>query len=296
MGEYPLAPLVLFVYNRPWHTQQTVEALLRNKLASQSELYVYSDGPRGNDALLVEQVRHYVHSIRGFKQVVVSESETNQGLANSVIRGVTSVLSRHEKVIVLEDDMVCTTDFLDFMNQALNFYQHDSRIFSVSGYSYPVVIPEYYPYDVCVFPRASSWGWGTWADRWQKVDWEVLDFEQFMRDPKAKAAFKRGGEDLLAMLVKQQMGKINSWAIRWTYAHSKHQAYCLSPVKQKMHSIGTDGSGTHLRKTNRYAVPLTEGNVRLDADVREDEQLLKSLQAFFRLSPIRRVINFLTLR
>jgi hypothetical protein len=196
----------------------------------------------------------------------------------------------------MEDDLVCSTDFLDFMNQSLHFYQSNAAIFSISGYTYPIPIPENYQHDVCLFPRASSWGWGTWVGRWQRVDWNLTDFPQFIRHAQARTAFMRGGEDLLAMLRKQRMGKIDSWAIRWTYAHYQHHAYCLSPVKPKIHSIGTDNSGTHLRKTDRYAVPLNEGPVRLEADIAVDEQILKNLQAFFRLSLVRRLINLLTLR
>ncbi len=297
MSDLSLAPLILFVYNRPWHTQQTVEALLRNPLAQQTELYVFADGAKQqDDPARVAEVRQYVKGIKGFRNVLISESKINLGLAKSVIAGVSSVLVRHENAIVMEDDLVCSTDFLDFMNQALKVYQFNPAIFSVSGYTYPIREPQNYRSDVYLFPRASSWGWGTWTDRWQQADWNLSDFSQFIRDKQAHTAFMRGGEDLLPMLLKQQLGKIDSWAIRWTYAHYKHNAGCLSPVKPKIHSIGADNSGTHLGNTKRYAVQLSEEPVRLEANIAVNEQVLKSLQSFFRLSLIRRLINLLTLR
>jgi len=134
-----VAPIALFVYNRPDHTRKTIEALIGNELAPQSRLIVFSDGPRDNkDVLLVEQVRDYISTIRGFESVSIIPSKSNKGLANSIISGVTSVLSEYDKVIVLEDDLVTSPQFLRYMNNSLDFYENDEAVISIHGYIYPV--------------------------------------------------------------------------------------------------------------------------------------------------------------
>jgi hypothetical protein len=297
-----LAPIVLFVYNRPDHTRRTVEALLKNSLAAQSDLWIFADGAKKEqnanrrDVEQVQAVRDYLRKISGFGQITIVEQAQNFGLAQSVIRGVSQVIGQSGKAIVMEDDMVCTTDFLQFMNEALQKYESNPSIFSISGYTYPMAIPAEYTSDVCLLPRGSSWGWGTWADRWEKVDWDVRDYTTFLRDKEAISAFTRGGEDLLYMLQKQQKGMISSWAIRWTYAHYKNHAYCLSPVQPKIHNIGADGSGTHLGRTSRYDATLHETTYRLPDDPQPDERLLHNLRRFFKPSPIRRLINRVILR
>jgi hypothetical protein len=295
--ETALAPIILFVYNRPWHTRQTVESLLKSKLSANSELFIFSDGPKtGVDIEKVKQVRTYIHQITGFRRIEIMEKETNTGLANSVIEGVTQVIHNYGKAIVLEDDMVFATNFLSFMNDALYTYTSQQHIFSISGYSYPISIPAYYKQDVYLLPRASSWGWATWADRWRQVDWQVSDFDQFVKNKSLVNAFVAGGEDLLYMLRKQQKSFISSWAIRWTYAHFKHQAYCLHLVKSKVHNIGTDNSGTHLAATKKYHAIISEAPYQLPQTIEPDNQIIDNLKRFFKPSIYRKVMNKWLLR
>ncbi len=123
-----LAPIVLFVYNRLSHTKQTVESLQKNYLADQSELFIFSDGPKNElDRQKVENVRKYLNSINGFKNIVIKESQENKGLANSVISGVSEIISKYGKIIVMEDDLVSAPGFLKFMNEALEFYKDNSK-------------------------------------------------------------------------------------------------------------------------------------------------------------------------
>ena len=155
-----LAPIILFVYNRPGHTKQTVESLKNNLLAKESDLFIFSDGPKNNlDEKLVNEVREFIKSINGYRQINVIEKNENIGLANSIISGVTTVLNEFKKSIIVEDDLVSSPFFLKYMNEALNFYQDENKIFSISGYSYPIDIPVKYNKDIYLLPRASSWGW-----------------------------------------------------------------------------------------------------------------------------------------
>jgi hypothetical protein len=251
-----LSPIVLFVYNRPWHTRKTVEALQKNELAKDSLLYIFSDGPKKEeDISKIKEIRDYIKTIKGFKEVKIFESGKNKGLANSVISGVTKIINKHGEVIVLEDDLITSPIFLVYMNKLLNKYKEEKKIYSITGYNFPekvMRIPKDYRFDVYFNPRAASWSWATWKDRWEKVDWEVKDFENFKKKKDLQKKFNIGGEDMSQMLIHQMEGKIDSWAIRWCYHHFKNKAFCVYPIKSYIDNIGLDGSGIHCGVNYEY--------------------------------------------
>jgi len=294
-----LAPIILFAYNRLTHLQQAVMSVQMNVLAIESDLFIYSDGPKNSeDSIKVKSVREYLKTISGFKTIRIIEKEHNNGLANSVIAGVTEVLQKYPKVIVVEDDLRVSVDFLSFMNAALDFYSQNPQVFSISGYNFPIDIPTNYHYDVYLSYRASSWGWATWRDRWNKADWEVRDYQEFKKDRSAQRLFNRGGEDLTPMLHKQMKGVIDSWAIRWAYSHFKNDAYCIFPVISKVNNIGKDGSGTHSRKTHKYDVDINIVNREfvLTNNLKVNNGILHNFKKVVCPSIIRRLLNFLYFR
>lgn len=280
-----LAPVALFVFNRPEHTRKTIESLKMNPLAGESELTVFSDGPRDKrDEVQVQAVRELVHAIDGFKHVEVREKQANQGLANSVIEGVTEIVRRHGKVIVLEDDLLFSPYFLNYMNEALDRYRNDQRIFSIGGYTPRLEIPESYREDSFLSYRCCTWGWATWDDRWDMVDWEVKDFDAFRHDEASIARFNRGGDDMFQILKAQMAGKISSWGIRWDYAHYKHDAYCFRPVASLVASTGNDGSGIHCVATDKFAVDLSnqsEFSFPPTGELSLDEEMNRRFASFY---------------
>lgn len=247
-----LAPIVLFVYNRPTHTRMTIEALQKNHLAKDSILYIFADGakPTADDEQIasVQQTRNYIKTVTGFKEIIIEEASQNKGLANSVIYGVTKVINQYGKVIVVEDDLVTCRHFLRLLNEQLEVYKNDNRIFMVTGCNYNIKMPWYYKKDVYLTHRGNSTGWGCWKDRWECADWDITDYNVFMADPQKQTLFNRGGDDLTPMLKMQMEGAIDSWAIRWEYTMYKHDAYCVHPVKTFLWNSGFDGSGIHSGK------------------------------------------------
>ena len=244
-----LAPVVLFVYNRLEHTTKTIESLSQNPLASKSILYIFSDAPKSDSvAKDVQRVREYIStlSLKGyFKEVVITESKINKGLANSIIDGVTNVMQKHGRAIVLEDDLLCAPDFLDFMNQSLDFYQDNHRIGSISGYSPLKALPQHYSKDIWIASRTSSLGWATWVDRWQEIKWNIDDFEAFKRDKKARKRFDECGSDRYDRLRRQLEVGANSWSIRFGYWQFRAGKYTVFPSHTRIQHIGWDGSGVH---------------------------------------------------
>jgi len=187
-----LSPIVLFVYNSPEHTKRTVESLLKNTLASESRLIIFSDGAKNDsDSQKVQTGRDYIKTIKGFDSTEIVIRDKNLGLADSVITGLAEVFKQNDRVIVMEDDIITSPSFLSFMNKALAFYQDKKRIYSILGYPYPIKIPNQYQKDVFISFRTSSWGWGTWKDRWEKVDWGVKDFSTFISDKKTQKLFDK---------------------------------------------------------------------------------------------------------
>ncbi|MCA1745405.1 MAG: glycosyltransferase, partial [Bacteroidales bacterium] len=248
-------PLVLFCYNRPQHLKRTLAALKLNDLSERTDLYVFSDGPKTGEAEDgVKAVREGLRGLRGFKSVHLVERGANMGLAASVISGVTEVLQQHTACIVLEDDLETSPYFLRYMNEALHHYKDDACIFSVSGFCPPIQIPADFPFQSFLFPRVNSWGWGTWRNRWEEVDWEVKGFKGFIADKNQRSRLAQQGADLPVMLLKQQQGKITSWAVRFNQACFNRERTNVYPVHSLVRNQGADGSGTHMKASGKYAV------------------------------------------
>lgn len=240
-----LAPIVLFVYNRPEHTKDTLTSLEKNFLASESDLYIFSDGAKTvKEMSNVNKVREIVKEFTGFKSVTISCSHKNNGLANSIIDGVTKIVNEYGKVIVLEDDLKTSNYFLTYMNDALNYFENKD-VWSISGYTPPINFPSYYEKDVYAVMRACSWGWATWKEKWNLNEWKVKDFDKFIKNANEVAAFNKSGNDMSAMLQNQINGAIDSWAIRWCYNQFKFQQPTIYPVKSYLSNAGMEGESTH---------------------------------------------------
>ncbi len=279
-----VAPILLFTYNRLDSLKKTVSALQDNYLAKESELYIFSDSAKNKeDALLVSEVRNYLKTIDGFKSVKVVESETNKGLANSIISGVSKIFEDYDKIIVLEDDLITSSNFLAFMNQSLEFYEDFKKIYSIAGFSFRI---KGLPADQVYFTkRASSWGWATWKDRWQQIDWAVEDYPDFKINKKERSNFNRMGSDMAGMLDKQMKGKINSWAIRWCYHQFKQNYYTVYPAVSKVQNIGFGKGATHTKDShNRYHTDLDEsGNTKFifSSHIETDPKIFKQVIVYY---------------
>lgn len=247
-----LAPICLFTYNRLSETQQTVEALQKNYLASESDLFIFSDGARNESELpKVKEVRQYLQTLSGFKTIHFFESSENKGLAESIISGVTQIIEKHEKVIVLEDDLITSSNFLSFMNQALDYYSSDVNVRSINGYSLSM---KEKAKDVYFQKRPFSWGWGTWQNKW---DCNFFDKEKIRsrisHEPDILKRFSREcGADIVKMLLDSLNNKNSSWYVRWTFAHFTTNTYSVYPTYSFIENIGFSEEATHCKWINSY--------------------------------------------
>jgi len=239
-----ISPIVLFVYNRPWHTRQTIEALQKNELSSESELFIYADGAKSSKTVnKVMQVRKYIETISGFKKVTIIERDKNWGLADSIIEGVTSIINKYGRIIVLEDDIVTSPYFLSFMNEALEFYQNEEKVWHISGWNYPATFNS--NCDVYLYRSMNCWGWATWSDNWNFFekntdklvgDFSKTDIDRFNLD---------GANNWWQQVILNKRRIINTWAIYWYATIFKKNGLCLNPVHSFVKNIGFDGGGIH---------------------------------------------------
>jgi hypothetical protein len=263
------SPIVLFVYNRLWHTQETIKALKANTLADQSDLIIYSDGFKSDvDKNSVADVRKYIKNIEGFKSVKIVKQKSNLGLANSIIFGVTEVLDEYGEIIVLEDDMVSSPYLLEYFDEALDKYKNDDRVVSIHAYTYPIAnLPETF------FLRgADCWGWATWARSWSLFE---SDGKKLLSQLKEKKLVRRfdfeGNANYTGMLEDQIKRKNDSWAVRWYASALLSGGLTLYPGKSLIKNIGLDDSGTHCKELKDYDVDLLSTTVSImDISVKED--------------------------
>lgn len=290
-----LAPIVLFVYNRLHHTMRTVNSLLANEQAKHSDLIIYADGARREqDQDSVNKVRQWLANLSGFRSIKIVERQQNIGLAGNIIAGVTQVCKQYGSVIVLEDDLVLSPYFLQYMNENLLRFAHHDQVGSLHGY----VIPTTSPLPEAFFLRGGDcWGWATWQRAWQhfEADGEKL-FNQLFSTGLAQPFDFDGLAGNLAMLKDQIAGRNNSWAIRWHASLYLLNKLTLYPGKSLVQNIGTDQSGQHCVATTSYDTTLSTLPIQVPHDISYAESAagLEAYRSFFqalRPSLLRRVIR-----
>jgi hypothetical protein len=277
------APIALFVYNRADLTRQTLAALARNAGASQSDLIIFSDGPKGEqDAPQVAAVRSLIAHVTGFRSVRLVEASSNRGLAPSVIAGVTALTEERDHVIVMEDDLITSPVFLDYMNDALTVYRSEEKVGAISGYTFPLAadLPETF-----FLPDESCWGWATWKRAWAKFEPDGGKLlSEIQRTGRLKEFDLYGSYPFRQMLEDQIAGRNSSWAIRWRASLFLNRMLSLYPGGSLVRNIGTDGSGTHATSSDTMFDTLPRQTpVRVaPITIKEDKDVVKAMRRYFR--------------
>jgi hypothetical protein len=254
-----LAPIGVSTYIRLQHLQQTIAALQKNTLAQHSDLYVFSDAPKTGDEERVAAVRSYLRSVDGFKKVHIIKRKRNCRIENNR-GGMRMLLDRFGKMIFLEEDVVTAPGFLAFMNQGLDKYEGNDRVFSVVGYCPPIKIPANYQHDVFLLRRFSGWGFGIWKNRYDSNKYITPDgYEQLAANKKRVREFvKEGGKDMMVMLKAEAYGQIDAWDVKAMYTQFLSNQYTVYPTQSLTMNIGHDGTGVHCDKSDRFNVKLSD--------------------------------------
>ena len=287
-----ISPIIVFAYNRPDHLRKTLTWLGQNKLANQSTLYIFCDGqkPNATEGQLAKvqaarQVAHELAVVPVFKEVHIVERTENLGLGTSVITGVTDIINKYGKVIVLEDDLETSPYFLSYMNQCLEHYDARKSVFSISGLSRPHperFYPKDYPYDVYVSLTHHPTGWATWADRWNQVDWKADLLDVVKTQPAMIEAFRRieyGDYD--ALMHQRATGK-NVWSIRFAFAHFVNHAVSICPIVSYINHIGWDAEATNATASTQWNFErlADNANIRFLDVLYEDSRIINAWYSF----------------
>ncbi len=251
-----LAPIVLFVYNRPSHTRRTIESLKKNYLADESMLYIYSDSGKCNDDDSgVYQVRELLKNVNGFKRVIINERKSNWGLAKNIIDGVTSLVNEYGKVIVMEDDLVTSPYFLKYMNDSLKLYADQKKVWHISGWNYPIDTSDLE--DVFLWRFMNCWGWSTWSDRWRhyekNIDKVINEFSKEQID----YINLDNTDTSWSQVIRNKEKRIDTWAIFWYLSIIRNKGLCLNPSNSLVINIGNDGSGENCQATDSFTTKLS---------------------------------------
>jgi len=284
-GKY--APVVAFAYNRADKIIKCLESIERNEEAKETDLIVYCDGAKSEKGLVkVEKTREALRAYKdraGFSSVKIVEAPKNKGLAKSIIEGVTEVVEQYGRVIVVEDDLIVSAKFLEYMNGALDFYEENSNVGAISGYTYPLDGLKDYKKDVYLMHKGDCWGWATWKEAWDKASWADVDYDAYFKDGDLRRKFENteNGWDLL--MVLQYQGKISSWAVRWVLSLLKRNLWTVYPKESYVTNAGFDGSGTHSSKTeeDHYFTKLATDDKKCSFELFEPDRRLEKEAARF---------------
>ena len=293
------APVILFVYNRKNNFLRTYEALKKCTGADHSDLFIFSDGPKDEKTKpIVDDLRKELKQISldsPFHKTTIIESDVNKGLASSIIDGVTKVITEYGRAIVLEDDCLPSEFFLNYMNVALDYFADNKTIGSISGCAEVIDIPKDYTADIYLTRRSCSWGWGTWSDRWAKVDWSLSKGSKIFKSPKLIHQFNEAGTDRFLRLYRQLKKDTQSWSIRFGAQHILDEWFVVYPRYSYIYNIGDDGLGVHTKQNEigpQYDLSLAikdpkMQNIEYDSRI---QRLLKKRASAGVLSEIKRML------
>ena len=248
-----LAPIALFAYKRAAHTARALHSLAQNPEFLASPLYIYCDCARcPADAVDVEETRQVIREWPHPNKTVIERID-HFGLARSVITGVTDLVARFGKIIVVEDDLVVSTVFLKYLNYGLIHYADDSNVMQLSAHMFPVPIAS--ASDAVMLPFTSSWGWATWDRAWQHFDPSMSGYEVLEGNRALQLKFDLNGSyPYFRMLRQQARGAIDSWAIRWYKSVFFKGGLTLYPRKSLVKNTGFGQGATHSTRHNRREV------------------------------------------
>lgn len=261
-GKQNLAPVALFVYNRPYHTLKTIDRLKKNTLAKETDLFIFADAAKTQkDISAVKEVADIISATEGFKTIKIITQEHNLGLAQSIINGVSELVKKYGKVIVFEDDLLSSPYTLSYFNDALNFYQTTPKVMHISAYMFPLAGADELP-ETFLYRAVHSWGWATWERAWNNFDPDIDHLMAQFNQEKIHAFSIEGKMNFWKQMKDFKAGKNNSWAIRWYASVFLKQGLSLNPAKSLIHNIGHDGTGIHSNVESTFDVQIHQHQLK----------------------------------
>jgi hypothetical protein len=282
--------IAIFCYNRPGHLNNLLETLQRNE-TKDHKIYLYVDGPKNfHDSIMQIKIREILEKRSSLEFESICFRNSNLGLNHSIRQGVDEILKKHDSIIVLEDDLLLDSFFISYMNSALELYYDYKNIGTVSGYSF-VSFSKMQKNNLVLSSRHSSWGWGTWKDRWENIDWSVLSNNG---TSKAYLLFKSLtlGPDYPGMIRKYQKGKIQSWSLPFDISCYFNKMMCIHPRKNLVINNGFDGTGINYNfKTKNLNKKFSTVSFNFDFKQVPQYCLYYNIKLWFFSLPILRIVR-----
>lgn len=276
-------PLALFTYNRPYHTRRALESLTRCNRIEECKIFIYCDGPKHSDdmnnIIASQQVVQNFAEKLGANIII---QEKNIGLAHSIVSGVSDLCERFGRVIVIEDDLVVSPSFIDYMLQALDRYQDEEHVYQISGFLFPIDASKHQ--DTFFLPFITTWGWATWNRAWKSFDWNATGYEKLFSDKKMSKQFNLDNSyPYCDMLLDRFSGKNESWGILWWYAVFSVGGLVLYPGRTLVNNCGFDGTGTHCGNSIEYIENTGLSRIDIYSDdqvIRFPEKMITNMQKY----------------
>lgn len=283
-------PVAFFTYNRPEHTRKALGALSKCRNIESCEFYLFSDGSHSDEAKSdVGATRKVLHQWAKDFNARVLEQPRNLGLAKSIVTGVTDLCNQYGRVIVVEDDLIVSPDFLDYMIQSLDHYENENHVMQVGGFT--LSPPSGLTTDTFLLPVTSTWGWATWQRAWQHFSWEPVGLEIAKRDVEWLHRFNLNETCAFSSMLEDRIaGRNDSWGILWWYAVSRLNGLVVYPAQSLVWNGGFDGSGIHCGSSDflqqgeasSYARASLPASLIFPTDPHFNPAHLSQLEAFFR--------------
>jgi hypothetical protein len=262
-------PVVFIVFNRPEVTTRVFAEIARQR---PRQLFIVSDGARPRregEAQRVEQTRAITEVIDWPCEVHRNYAETNMGCKRRVSSGIDWVFSQVDRAIILEDDCLPAPAFFSFCTNMLTRYEHEQRVFAVSGsfFGTGAGTPGHY------FSRYSlMWGWATWRSRWQHYRVKPTDhysvlMKTWWHRPIVLAYW-------LQICRRIASGALDTWDIQWILTVWRHRALACRPNRNLVENLGFGADATHTDNANSEL-----GRLRRSEDIEGLESCLTPLQA-----------------
>ncbi|MDO7253865.1 glycosyltransferase [Helicobacter cappadocius] len=250
-----LAPVLVMVYDRLDSLQNAIESLKTNELAKYTDLYVVSDAAyKDEHEEIILKIREYIKTIKGFQKVKGICWEKNKGSFDSGKDAIEYIFSRYDRIISIEDDILVSNKFLEYMNNALEYYKDDKRIFSITSHIHHKknLIPRNYPYEIFPIKMFNPWGTAIWKDRYESIDWSLGGIEEFLKNKQKIAEFNKISPHLFPLLQHMLMHNKKYTDVMICYDMFKNGKYTLYPIKPLSVNRGHDGRGEHCGKDKNW--------------------------------------------
>lgn len=287
------APVLIITLNRYNHFKRCIESLVECTHAEKTDLYIALDYPLNESHWDgYNKIANYVNEIKDFKTVVIIKRDKNFGVLKNYFEAREEIFKKYNRIIFSEDDNIFSKDFLSFVNNGLNVYENRDDIFAISGYNFPIVIPKEYKEDVYLWTGTSCWGFGTWKNKWEKVDWSISNIKIYIGKRKNVKSLNNVAEHLYYALQEIiKTGYLTGDTI-YSYHNLVNKMYTVYPTISRVRNNGHDGSGSHCSLKEIYAnQKIYEGvnEAIMHVDIGTDPDIYKTLWKYFRISTRKKI-------